>query len=240
MIAATAPRLRQIDAIAHWLAVFIEPGQVTELRALHLADGRRMECAFYTGRTLRDMAAKAVQVEQAGATGIYFIPNPLRLDMASSRRAAKDADVIARHWLLVDVDPVRFGPDQTPLEDQRVAATDTEREAAWQVLDRCRGSLEAMGFQSAVVGDSGNGWHLLYPVNLPNDEASRNRLRSLLHGLKKRCGDARSQVDTACFNAARIWKLYGTRACKGPASPERPHRWSRLLEGMPCAIPKFV
>jgi hypothetical protein len=29
----------------------------------------------------------------------------------------------------------------------------------------------------------------------------------------------------------RIWKLYGTRPRKGPPTAERPHRWTRLVEG---------
>ena len=32
------------------------------------------------------------------------------------------------------------------------------------------------------------------------------------------------KVDGGNFNAARIWKLYGTRACKGDNTEERPHR----------------
>src|SRR5262249_8541637 len=37
------------------------------------------------------------------------------------------------------------------------------------------------------------------------------------------------------FNAARIWKVYGTMACKGDNLPERPHRLSRLL-AVPASI----
>ena len=41
--------------------------------------------------------------------------------------------------------------------------------------------------------------------------------------------DERVTVDTANFNAARIWKLYGTVSRKGDSTPERPHRRSRIL-----------
>lgn len=36
-------------------------------------------------------------------------------------------------------------------------------------------------------------------------------------------------VDKGVFNAARIWKLYGTMACKGDHTDERPHRLSKIL-----------
>jgi hypothetical protein len=229
MVAMTS-RQRQVEAIARWLAVFVRPGQVTELRALHLANGRRADGAIFTGDRLLAMAARAVEFEQAGAKGVYFTPNPLRPDMATSRRFAKDEDVVARHWLLVDSDPVRFGPDGNKLEDQKVPSTDAERAAAWQVLDRCRGALEGAGFRDAVVGDSGNGWHLCYPIDMPNDDDARDRVKALLKGLNTRCGDDRAEADTSCFNASRIWKLYGTQSRKGQATDERPHRWSRLID----------
>ena len=41
--------------------------------------------------------------------------------------------------------------------------------------------------------------------------------------------DDRVTVDTANFNAARIWKLYGTVSRKGDDTPDRPHRRSRIL-----------
>jgi hypothetical protein len=36
-------------------------------------------------------------------------------------------------------------------------------------------------------------------------------------------------VDRKVFNPARIWKLYGTLACKGDNTGDRPHRVSRIL-----------
>jgi hypothetical protein len=42
--------------------------------------------------------------------------------------------------------------------------------------------------------------------------------------------DAVVSLDLKVFNAARIWKVYGTMACKGDDLPERPHRLARLLE----------
>ena len=41
--------------------------------------------------------------------------------------------------------------------------------------------------------------------------------------------DLACSVDLKVFNAARIWKLYGTKACKGDNTTERPHRLAKLL-----------
>lgn len=38
------------------------------------------------------------------------------------------------------------------------------------------------------------------------------------------------KVDRSVFNPSRITKLYGTKACKGDNTPERPHRHTGILE----------
>lgn len=214
---------RQTELTAQWLGVFVQADQVTELRALNVG-GSKIVTDFFDGKRLPQMAERAVELERAGASGVYFTPNPLRPDMATSKRAARDQDVIARHWILIDVDPVR------PEGLNKAAATEGERQQAWEVLDRCRNILDGAGFHSPVVGDSGNGWHLCYPVDLANDDGAKEQVRQLLRGLQKRCGTAQAKVDTSTFNASRIWKLYGTLSRKGQPSAERPHRRSRLVE----------
>jgi hypothetical protein len=37
-------------------------------------------------------------------------------------------------------------------------------------------------------------------------------------------------VDRTVFNPARIWKLYGTWACKGDSTATRPHRMARIID----------
>jgi hypothetical protein len=81
-----------------------------------------------------------------------------------------------------------------------------------------------------VVGDSGNGAHLLYRADLPNDSRATNLVKGILAGVAARCATDDIAVDQTVFNAARITKLYGTLVCKGDNLPDRPHRRSRLLE----------
>src|ERR1051326_3006951 len=214
---------RQIQAIATWLRVFLTPGQVAEVRALNVGSARAR--SFISG-DVDELARQAAAWDGEGAKGVYFTPKPLRPDLAGNRAAARKADVIARHWLLIDVDPAR--PDDC-------SSSDEERRAAWAVLDRCRSTMDGAGFVGAVVGDSGNGWHLCYPIDLPNDDNAQELVKAVLTGLAKRCNDERAQVDVKTHDAPRIWKLYGTRARKGEETGERPHRWTQLVEGQPWA-----
>jgi len=208
---ATTTDSQRRDIIARSLVAFIGPGQWTELRGLGVR-GVKIRTATFDGAHLHEAAAQALRWESEGATGVYFVPNPLRPDVAQSRRCAKREDVIARHWLLIDCDPVRMGADGRPADDQKVSSTNTERRFAWEGLDRCRATLEGAGFRGAAVIDSGNGWHLLFPIDLPNDQAAHDQVKELLKGLAKRCGDARVTIDTAPVHANAMTKVPGTLA----------------------------
>jgi hypothetical protein len=50
-----------------------------------------------------------------------------------------------------------------------------------------------------------------------------------LKALDARFTDRVVKIDAEVFNPARIWKLYGTAACKGDHIAQRPHRLSRIL-----------
>src|SRR5262249_2574123 len=95
---------------------------------------------------------------------------------------------------------------------------------------QCRDWLSGMGWPAPVLADSGNGAHLNYRIELPNDAASVRLIQRCLQALELYFGDDVVVVDQSTFNAARIWKLYGTVARKGDNTPERPHRLSQLLD----------
>ncbi len=87
--------------------------------------------------------------------------------------------------------------------------------------------LHGCGFPWPILADSGNGAHLLYRVDLPADDGGLSE-RCLL-ALAAKYDDTAVKVDRAVSNPARIWKLYGTKACKGDNTPDRPHRIAKIL-----------
>src|SRR5690606_28590263 len=134
--------------------------------------------------------------------------------------AATDANVIRRRWLLIDLDPVR--PKNT-------AATEAQVEAARDAAAKCYRLLKAEGWPEPLAGESGNGWQLLYPMELANGAGSAAWVRGALAGLAARLDDDAVKVDQSVFNAARITKLYGTVATKGDHTPGAPWRLSALV-----------
>ena len=144
--------------------------------------------------------------------------NRLR-DAGKDTPLTTDADVTARRWLPIDVDPMR---------PRGISSTDEEHELALERSRQIRDALHTEGWPRPILGDSGNGGHVLYRVDLPAED---NRIvERCLEALALRFDDDRAKVDQAVFNPSRIWKLYGTLSRKGDSLPDRPHRVARILE----------
>lgn len=92
---------------------------------------------------------------------------------------------------------------------------------------RIRDALTQRGWPEPVFADSGNGAHLLYKIDLPADDGGI--VERILQQLDAEFSTPAVVVDKKTFNPARIWKLYGSLACKGDNTPERPHRPSSVL-----------
>lgn len=229
---APAPPVADPKEIARALRVLLEPGQVTELRALDVRffgpRGAPREVLGYFDDAAALVQA-AMDLDAQGARGIYCTPNPLvrdllarranRVDVAGKDDGTKDHEVAARRWLLVDADPAR---------PAKISATEEEHALALQRATEIRSGLRELGWPDPVVASSGNGAHLLYRVDLPGDDGGLCARVTQALGLL--FSDAAVAVDLKVFNAARIWRLYGTVARKGDHVPERPWRRSELLE----------
>ncbi len=132
-----------------------------------------------------------------------------------------DRDIARRRWLPIDVDPVR---------PSGVSSTDGEKRAAYVRSKAVRDYLRGEGWPEPVIADSGNGFHLLYPLDLPNDEKSREIVKGVLWALAHKFDDDLVKIDVSVHNASRLVRLYGTHNAKGVSTPERPHRRSRILK----------
>src|SRR5690606_37816590 len=129
-----------------------------------------------------------------------------------------DADIIRRRWFPVDIDPVR---------PSGVSSNEEEHQAALaRAVEISEFLGREQGWPAPVMADSGNGAHLLYRIDLPNDNESRDLVKRCLEVLDAIFSDCACAVDTANFNAARIWKMYGTTSRKGDHTEDRPHRKS--------------
>ncbi len=232
MTAPTPAAIRPDPAeIRRALDLLLQPGQVTELRALEVTTPEYRRPHTVSGYfDDPDALASAAMKIAPYAKGIYVTPNPVnpallarsanRIRPLTERDAStSDADIVARRWLPIDADPRR---------PSGISATDAEHAAALARVRQIRDALAAEGWPAPILADSGNGGHLLYAIDLPPDDGGQ--VRRALEALAFRFDDDLVGIDQKVFNPARIWKLYGTPARKGDSTPDRPHRLARILE----------
>ncbi len=162
-------------------------------------------------------AVAAAALDLADFRGIYYSLNPVRPDLAKSAAAA---DSLARRWFYIDCDPVKAEPD--------ASATDAEKGAAAHLAADVVADLSGRGWPQPILIDSGNGFNVSYRVDLPNDTLYRQWFSAALKALAALHDRDGAKVDVKVFNSARIAKLPGTWAQKGPNTDDRPHRLCRL------------
>ena len=208
--------------------ILFSSGQTVEVRML----GKRGAASGFFDDHDRRTAAVLPLENRGEYGGIYVSLNPVNPDLLARRanrietrlgkdeKSAGDSDILCRHWLPVDIDPIR---------PSGVSSSDEEHANALAKADHIATYLANLGWPRPVVADSGNGAHLLYRINLPNDDPSRDLMKEVLKTLDNLFTDEQAAVDTSVFNAARIWKLYGTTSRKGDNIASRPHRKAAIL-----------
>lgn len=225
-----------IDKVAAWMSFIIEPDQVVELRALGF-DGdpyRVVRSGYFRGTELKEMAAEALQLS-GSCQGVYYTINPVkpakyclqrpRVQPADQRGLTHDSDILSRRWILVDVDSTRDP------EFSKCSASDEEKAHAAELAGKVREYLTAQGWPQPIYIDSGNGYHLLYRIeNEPQPACSEDPIRACLRALSTKFDTSGATCDVSVYNPSRIVKFPGTKACKGPDTPIRPHRRCRVLE----------
>jgi hypothetical protein len=183
--------------------------------------------------------ALAAASHSGKVAGVYLTLNPVDPKLKSradnhtvpyATHTTGDADILRRHWLLADFDAKR---------PAGISATDSEHDAAIERARDARGYLLEMGFptESIILGDSGNGGHLVLRIDLPNDPEATTLCQRCLQALDLRFSDDVVQIDLTTYNASRISKVYGTLTAKGDNTPERPHRIARLIMPPDSIVP---
>jgi hypothetical protein len=212
--------------LARTVQTLYSPEDVVELRTIK--DGATFSGYFDNHQKLVKAAAK---YDERGHD-VYFTLNELpdeiayrrynRVDRLKGRDATtSDKDVERRTYLFIDADCERVSG---------ISSTDEEKRKSREKVLEIRDHLRGQGWPDPIVCDSGNGYHLLYRVDLPNDQASLDLIAGVLETLDFKFSDEAVKVDTTTKNAARITKFYGTVAKKGDDLPQRPHRPSNILK----------
>ena len=194
------------ESVRQSIKLFLRPESITELR-IPKAGRERVISGYFSDP---DRLFSAVSDLNGKFSGIYTTINePLSDLLARSANTVKpfassttgDAEILRRNWLLLDFDPDR---------PAGISSTDTEHAEAITKARSVRSSLSSEGWPMPVLGDSGNGAHLLYSIELENTTETSNLIRSVLQAIHLRYSTKTVKTDLAVFNASRISKIYGT------------------------------
>lgn len=225
-----ATNTEQVENEIHHTLELLTSG-VFEVRCLgNLA--KNVFSGYYDANHLKK-AAKDILVldHQQGSKGIYLTLNELNPALLARRQnkierangpTTSDGEITRRRWLLVDVDPIRLAGISSS-DEEHAAALDLAGEIAKELTDN-------WNFPAPILADSGNGAHLLYRIDLPNDDEHTTLVTNCLKALAATYSGNGCDVDTTVYNAARICKIHGTVGRKGDHTEDRPHRRSKILE----------
>ena len=214
----------------------LEAGGCTEVRIFPTSryltfNGRREYVGTTVSGYYNDYAKLASDVIPFdGKAAIYFTLNPCKPELMyratnrlelSATQTTSDNDILCDMWFPIDLDPV--------CPTMGISSSDAELALTIQKRGEILSYLHVNHDIQCIGADSGNGCHLLIKtIVYPNNEKTKQKKKTLMQYLSQKFSNAQVNIDSSVSNMARIWKLYGTHACKGDPSEERPHRLSKL------------
>src|SRR5438552_3471367 len=215
-----------VQSIRDGLEPFVNPGAVVELR-IPKTNNSGVVSGYFDDL---DLLARTAVLWNGRVPGVYMTVNELEPGLLQrspnrltkyAKVTTKDADIVKLTSLFIDIDVVG---------NQGESSTDQQHDAALQCADKIQDFLRSRGWPELIKVDSGNGAHLRGKIDLPNTPAAAALLKSDLEALSLMFGDGEIAVDTSTANPSRTCKIYGTLAAKGKNTPDRPHRFSKILQ----------
>jgi len=220
MVRSTTP----VVTIKACLGLIHEPGELFEVR---IPKTRTGTISGYFNDT--SLAAVAIAGLNGKQQAIYATVNPIKQALLARNEnklefgatiTTSDAEIEKRRWFLLDLDPKR---------PTGISSTEGELAAAKECADNLIEWLSSVGWPEPLVAYSGNGVHVMYRCDEPNDDAARVDFEFATKMLSSIFSNPDVDVDITSFNASRVWKVYGTMSMKGSSTADRPHRTAEVI-----------
>lgn len=210
-------------------AINDDPGAVFELSIARNWRGKLiLDKGYYNDRAALTMEA-AEQTLKPAAVAVYV--NLQQIDAQCIHRAHNRISDNAKPMSAADVTRyTRFLIDVDRAGVKGISATDAEKAEIFDALTAIREFLLDQGWPDPrFYADSGNGWHIAWALDLPPTKENQTLLKQCYQALQQRFGSDVLSIDASLADPNQLIKLYGTKTRKGDDTPERPHRFSKLL-----------
>jgi len=202
------------------------PGEVFEVRVIGTASRKDIISGYFQDADTLFQKFDTIDLRKRN---VYITLGEVREECFSRSQCERfeknpavttnDNDIIAYRWLFVDLDPVR---------PTGISSSDEQLKCAEELRNKVYEYLQGLGFPEPIKAMSGNGYHLLYRIDILNDEKGRVLVGRCLKNLASLFDNDEVKIDTTNSNPSRICKLHGTLAQKGTSTKKRPHRMSKL------------
>ena len=137
--------------------------QLFEVRILG-ADKRNVLSGYFTDC---DVLIDALRHAPLSGTNIYITLNKVNEALYSriqkdrfvkNVNTTTDTEIDRYEWLFIDLDPIR---------PANISSSDKELQMAAELMGKVKNYMHGLGFKDPVEAASGNGYHLLYRIDLP-------------------------------------------------------------------------
>ena len=137
------------------------------------------------------------------------------------KNTTTDAEIIARDWVLLDLDA------------KRLTGTNATKEEAMKAHEKGKQIVQFLidnGFYEPVVVFSSSGIHIYIRCAMLPTKENDAIVKRFTQAMSMLFSDENVEVDEKVFNLGRISRLMGSYSCKGASnSKERPQRRCRFL-----------
>lgn len=205
----------------------------TEVRILNTQYNETMSGVFDDpAKLVAEVLSDPIQNQNRN---IYWTAHKLNPRPASNaiyprvKDTTKGPEIAEYRWLPIDVDPSRAPGFK------KSAATFIEQEAARGVAEEVEKFFIDLGFPPVFVS-SGNGFYVLPPVSIQNEDGADALVWDVLMALKRIFSTLpgplnlpTASIDESLADPAQILKIPGTISRKGKSTGERPHRLAQML-----------
>jgi hypothetical protein len=148
--------------------------------------------------------------------------DPESLNDVPKGKGVKREHVSRYRWFVIDIDTLR--PDKA-----KTNATEEEKEQSLLAARAVSVHLQNSGWPEPVLCDSGNGWHLVWKIDLGNTQENYEMLESCLLALAAKFNNEHAEIDCSLAEPEQIIKLWGTMTRKGENEATRPWRRSSIV-----------
>lgn len=119
--------------------------------------------------------------------------NKLSDQAVADQKPIKDTAIDEIRFLFVDIDPIR---------ETKTSSTDTEKKHAHDLMIKVSAFLKQSGIDEQILLDSGNGYHLLLPVETGIVSKVKELSKQFLRALDQQFSNDYANIDTSVSNPA--------------------------------------